>query len=239
MIRALIIEDSRLARKELKELLKAFSQITIIGETGSASEALELISLLEPELIFLDIHLPGKSGFEILQELDRVPAVIFITAFDQYALKSFEYNTIDYLLKPVVFERLELAVAKAEKYLQTTNTFTKKEKLGFGDRIFVKDGSKCYFIKVEDIRYFQSKGNYTQIHFGVNSPLMLKTLQQVAYTIDSQQFVQINRQHIINVNFISNSKGLIGGRLNLNLSTGETFQVSRRQANKIKEYLSF
>jgi two-component system LytT family response regulator len=151
MIRAIIIEDSRLARKEMKELLKAFSQISIIGETGSASEALELI--------FLDIHLQGKSGFEILQELDRVPAVIFITAFDQYALKSFEYNTIDYLLKPVVFERLEMAVTKAEKYLQTTNTFEKKEKLSFGDRIFVKDGSKCYFIKVEDIRYFQSKGN--------------------------------------------------------------------------------
>jgi len=235
MIKAVIIEDSRLARKELREMLKAFPRISIIGEAGSASEALELIRLLNPELIFLDIHLPGKNGFEILQELDKVPAVIFTTAFDQYALKSFDYHTIDYLLKPIVSDRLELAIAKAEMFLKTTSSFVKKEKLGSGDRIFVKDGTKCCFVKLEDIRYFESKGNYTQIHSGSSRPLMLKTLQQVADTLDEQQFLRINRQQIINVNFVSKSKGLIGGRLSLNLITGETFEVSRRQANKIKE----
>ena len=239
MIKAVIIEDSRLARKELREMLKAFPRISIIGEAGSASEALELIRLLNPELIFLDIHLPGKNGFEILQELDKVPAVVFTTAFDQYALKSFDYHTIDYLLKPIVSDRLELAIAKAEMFLKTTSSFVKKEKLGSGDRIFVKDGTKCCFVKLEDIRYFESRGNYTQIHSGRSRPLMLKTLQQVADTLDEQQFLRINRQQIINVNFVSNSKGLIGGRLSLNLITGETFEVSRRQANKIKELFQF
>jgi two-component system LytT family response regulator len=238
MIKAVIIEDSRLARQELKELLKAFPQISIDGEAGSAGEALELIRLLDPELIFLDIHLPGKNGFEILQELDRVPAVIFTTAFDQYALKSFEYNAIDYLLKPIVPERLEQAVAKAEIYLTAAKQFIKKEKLGSNDRIFVKDGNKCWFITIGDIRYFESKGNYTQIHFASNSPLLLKSLQQVAENLDEQQFVRINRQQIINVYFTSTVTELLGSRLKLTLSTGETFQVSRRQVPKIKDIFS-
>ncbi|MDB5123947.1 MAG: LytTR family two component transcriptional regulator [Mucilaginibacter sp.] len=118
MINAILIEDSRLARQELKELLKSFPQVQIAGEAGTASQAEELIKLVNPDLIFLDIHLPGKSGFDILQELDSVPAVIFTTAFDQYALQSFDYNAIDYLLKPIVPERLEQAIQKAEILLK-------------------------------------------------------------------------------------------------------------------------
>ena len=165
MIRAIIVEDSRLARRELTELLKPFPQIDIVGEAESASQALELIRLAQPDLIFLDIHLPGKNGFEILQELDSVPAVIFTTAFDQYALQSFEYNTIDYLLKPIVPERLEKAIHKAEEQFKQQQQTIKREKLGTADRIFVKDGGKCWFVTLGDVRLFESKGNYTQIFF--------------------------------------------------------------------------
>lgn len=143
MIKTVLVEDSRLARLELTELLKGYGKIEILGEAGNAEQALEMINSLQPDLIFLDIHLPGKNGFEILQELDKVPAVIFTTAFDQYALQSFEYNAIDYLLKPIPPERLEKAVLKAEEQLKTMIKLNHREKLQENDRIFVKDGKKC------------------------------------------------------------------------------------------------
>lgn len=238
MIRALIIEDSRLARKELTELLKAFPNIELIGEAGDAAVALKLIDDLNPDLIFLDIHLPGKNGFEILQEMESVPAVIFTTAFDQYALQAFEYNTIDYLLKPIVTERLEQAVLKAEQLINKMQSLVKRERLKVQDRIFVKDGSKCWFVTLGDIRLFESKGNYTQIHFDNNAPLILKSLQQVEETLDEQQFIRVNRQQIVNVKFISNVNEWFSGRIKLELSSGEVIEVSRRQVNRIKELFS-
>jgi two-component system LytT family response regulator len=238
MINAILIEDSRLARQELKQLLKSFPQVQIAGEAGTASQAVELIKLVNPDLIFLDIHLPGKSGFDILQELDSVPAVIFTTAFDQYALQSFDYNAIDYLLKPIVPERLEQAIQKAEILLKETKAAVRRDKLTGNDRIFVKDGSKCWFITIGDIRLFESKGNYTQIFFNGNSPLILKSLQHVDETLDDQQFVRVNRQQIVNVKFIANVSEWFGGGLKLTLDTGETVEVSRRQVNQIRELFS-
>ena len=238
MIKAIIVEDSRLARQELKTMLKDFPQITITGEADSAEQALALIEADKPDLLFLDIHLPGKSGFEILQELDQVPAVIFTTAFDQYALQSFEYNTIDYLLKPIAPERLDRAIKKAEEQLQQRESPVRVEKLTAAGRIFVKDGNKCWFVTIGDIRLFESKGNYTQIFFDKNSPLILKSIQHIENTLDNQQFIRVNRQQIVNVKFISNVAETFGGRLKLTLTGNETIEVSRRQANKIRELFS-
>jgi two-component system, LytTR family, response regulator len=238
MIKAIIVEDSRLARLELKTLLKSYPQVEITGEAESAVQALELISSGQPDLLFLDIHLPGKNGFELLQELDQVPAVIFTTAFDQYALQSFEYNTIDYLLKPIIPERLERAIRKAEEQLQQQKAAVRTEKLATTGRIFVKDGNKCWFVTIGDIRLFESKGNYTQIFFDKNSPLILKSIQHIENTLDSQQFIRVNRQQIINVKFIGNVAETFGGRLKLTLTTGEAIEVSRRQANRIREIFS-
>ncbi|WP_316838268.1 LytR/AlgR family response regulator transcription factor [Pedobacter nutrimenti] len=236
MITAVIVEDSRLARKELKELLKAHPEIEVVAEADSAEQALSVISAEEPDLLFLDIHLPGRNGFDILRELDKVPLVIFTTAFDQYALQAFEYNTIDYLLKPVVPEQLQRAISKAKEQLkQQPNPGSKKEKMTSADRIFVKDGAKCWFVTLEEIRLFESKGNYTQIHFENNSPLILKSLQQIDLVLDQQQYIRINRQQIVNTRFISNVNEWFGGKLKLTLSTGEIVDVSRRQANRIKE----
>ena len=238
MIKAIIVEDSRLARQELKTMLKDFPQITITGEADSAEQALALIEADKPDLLFLDIHLPGKNGFEILQELDQVPAVIFTTAFDQYALQSFEYNTIDYLLKPIAPERLDRAIKKAEEQLQQRESPVRVEKLTAAGRIFVKDGNKCWFVTIGDIRLFESKGNYTQIFFDKNSPLILKSIQQIENTLDNQQFIRVNRQQIVNAKFISNVAETFGGRLKLTLTGNETIEVSRRQANKIRELFS-
>ena len=238
MIKAIIVEDSRLARQELKTMLKDFPQITITGEADSAEQALALIEADMPDLLFLDIHLPGKNGFEILQELDQVPAVIFTTAFDQYALQSFEYNTIDYLLKPIAPERLDRAIKKAEEQLQQRESPVRVEKLTAAGRIFVKDGNKCWFVTIGDIRLFESKGNYTQIFFDKNSPLILKSIQHIENTLDNQQFIRVNRQQIVNAKFINNVAETFGGRLKLTLTGNETIEVSRRQANKIRELFS-
>lgn len=238
MIRAVIVEDSRLARQELKELLKVHPQIHIIAEAASADIALELIKKEDPDLIFLDIHLPGKSGFDLLAELDYLPAVIFTTAFDQYALQSFDYNTVDYLLKPIVPDRLAAAIQKSEALLGAAKPLPTAGRLSAQSRIFVKDGSKCWFVTLSDIRLFESKGNYTQIFFNNDSPLILKTLQQLEDTLDEKMFLRVNRQQIVNVNFISSVTEWFGGRLKLTLNTGESIEVSRRQVSKLRELFS-
>ncbi|RYF26942.1 MAG: response regulator [Flavobacteriales bacterium] len=235
MITSVIVEDSRLARKELLELLKNHPNIAILGEADAAETALQLIKQTKPDLIFLDIHLPGKNGFEILQELDTVPLIIFTTAFDQYALKSFEFNTIDYLLKPISAERLEKAIRKAEATQQKTDTGI-EDKLQLTDRIFVKDRNRSWFVTLAEIRIFESQGNYTQIIFDQERPLILKTLQQVSNTVDGRFFLRANRQQLVNVKFISDVAELPGNRLRLTLVTGEKIEVSRRQSGKIRAY---
>jgi two-component system LytT family response regulator len=236
MITAVIVEDSRLARKELVGLLRSHPNIALLGEADSAETALQLIKQTSPDLIFLDIHLPGKNGFEILQDLDIVPAIIFTTAFDQYALKSFEFNTIDYLLKPISPERLEKAILKVEALLSRKTDSRTEDKLQLTDRIFVKDRNRSWFVTLAEIRIFESQGNYTQIFFDQERPLILKTLQQISSTVDERFFLRANRQQLVNTKFILDVAELPGNRLRLTLITGEEIQVSRRQSGKIKEH---
>lgn len=236
MITSVIVEDSRLARKELLELLKNHPNITILGEADAAESGLQLIKQTKPDLIFLDIHLPGKNGFEILQELDTVPVIIFTTAFDQYALKSFDFNTIDYLLKPISAERLEKAILKAEALLKQKLDTQDEDRLQLTDRIFVKDRNRSWFVTVAEIRIFESQGNYTQVFFDQERPLILRTLQQISNSVDERFFLRANRQQLVNTRFIMDVAELPGSRLKLTLITGEEIQVSRRQVGKIKAY---
>ena len=236
MITAVIVEDSRLARKELLELLKDHPNIAILGEADAAETALQLIKQTNPDLIFLDIHLPGKNGFEILQELDPVPVIIFTTAFDQYAFKSFDFNTVDYLLKPISAERLKKAILKAEALLKHKSDSLSEDRLKLTDRIFVKDRNRSWFVTVAEIRIFESQGNYTQVFFDQERPLILRTLQQIINTVDERFFLRANRQQLVNTKFIMDVAELLGSRLKLTLITGEEIRVSRRQAGKIKAH---
>jgi two-component system LytT family response regulator len=239
MINAVIIEDSRLARQELKELLKQHPDIAIVGEADTAAQALELVRLVHPDLIFLDIHLPGQNGFELLQQLEKVPPVIFTTAFDQYALQAFEHNTLDYLLKPIVPDRLALAIAKAMTHFRAGGTEPGRERLKEDSQIFVRDGHKCWFVNLMDIRLLESRGNYTQLYFQHNGPLILKTLQQLESMLDEKQFQRVNRQQIVNVRYITQVADAPGNRLKLTLGTGELIEVSRRQVQKFREMFRF
>ncbi|MGQ9799459.1 MAG: LytR/AlgR family response regulator transcription factor [Ignavibacterium sp.] len=239
-MKALIIDDERLARTELKRLLEPFKEIEIVGEAVNADEAIEKIAQLNPELIFLDIQMPSKSGFDMLEELDKVPKVIFTTAYDEYALKAFEYNALDYLLKPIEPKRLEEAIRKivevGKKDVQIKSVLP--EVLSTDDQVFVKDGDKCWFVKLEQIRLFESEGNYVRLYFEDNKPLILRTLNYLDERLDPRSFFRANRKHIINLKWIESIEPWLNGGLLVKLKGGQKVEVSRRQAVKFKEMLS-
>ena len=238
-MKALIVDDERLARTELKRLLEPFKEIEIVGEAVNAEDAANKISELNPELIFLDIQMPGKSGFELLEELDSVPKVVFTTAYDEYALKAFEYNALDYLLKPIEPKRLEETVKKLieGRRRDKTHTFV-SEVLTADEQVFVKDGEKCWFVKLEKVRLFESEGNYVRLYFDDFKPLILRTLNYLDERLDSKSFFRANRKHIINLKWVENIEPWLNGGLLAKLKGGHKIEVSRRQAVKFKEMLS-
>lgn len=240
---ALIIDDERLARNELKKLLLNFPEIEIIGEAMNAGEAKIMINEFRPDLIFLDIQMPEKTGFELLEELDRVPFVIFTTAHDEFAFKAFEVNAMDYLLKPIDPQRLSDAIQKLslldEK--ETAGIDGKNElrsSLGELDQVFVKDGEKCWFVKLSEIRLFESVGNYARVFFGQNRPLILKSLNSLEERLDPKIFFRANRKHIVNLRMIEKVEPFFNGGLLLEIKGGEKIEVSRRQAVRFKEMMS-
>ena len=238
-MKALIADDERLARTELKRLLTPFKDVKVVGEAVNADDALEKIQELKPDLLFLDIQMPGKTGFDMLEELDSVPTVIFVTAYDEYALKAFEYNALDYLLKPIEPKRLEETVNKLiEKKRKKAISELDKSILSESDQVFVKDGEKCWFVKLETVRLFESEGNYVRIYFGENKPLILRTLNYLDERLDDKVFFRANRKHIVNLKWISSIEPWLNGGLLVKLKDGQKIEVSRRQAIKFKDMLS-
>lgn len=238
-MKALIVDDERLARTELKRLLNPFKEIKVVGEAVNADDAADKINELKPELVFLDIQMPGKSGFELLEELDTVPTVIFTTAYDEYALKAFEYNALDYLLKPIEPKRLEETVKKiVEKARKKVTTESGKPILAESDQVFVKDGERCWFVKLEKVRLFESEGNYVRLFFEENKPLILRTLNYLDERLDDKTFFRANRKHIVNLKWIDSIEPWLNGGLLVKLKDGQKVEVSRRQAIKFKDMLS-
>jgi two-component system LytT family response regulator len=242
MIRALLIDDERLARAELTKLLSDFPDINIIGEAANAAEGIEKIENLDPDLIFLDIQMPGKTGFEMLAELSKAPQVIFTTAYDEYALKAFEVNALDYLLKPIESRRLAEAIQKVrnvtEKEAAQASSGPNQSVLSENDQVFVKDGDRCWFVKLSEIRLFESVGNYAKVFFGNNKPLILKSLNALEERLDEKVFFRANRKHIVNMRMIEKIEPYFNGGLLLEMKGGEKIEVSRRQTVKFKEMMS-
>jgi two-component system LytT family response regulator len=210
-----------------------------VGEAVNADDAMDKIQEFKPDLLFLDIQMPGKTGFEMLEELDSVPTVIFVTAYDEYALKAFEYNALDYLLKPIEPKRLEETVNKLlEKKRKKTAVELDKETLLESDQVFVKDGERCWFVKLEAVRLFESEGNYVRIYFSDNKPLILRTLNYLDERLDGKTFFRANRKHIVNLKWINSIEPWLNGGLLVKLKDGQKVEVSRRQAIKFKDMLS-
>ncbi|MEM1405670.1 MAG: LytTR family DNA-binding domain-containing protein [Bacteroidota bacterium] len=235
-MRTLIIDDERLARKELTSLLDEYSEIEIVGEAANADEALELINTLNPELLFLDIQMPGKTGFELLETLDNVPRVIFTTAYDEFALKAFEVNALDYLLKPIQPERLKESITKLPE--PKVEQEAKNSKLTLDDQVFVKDGDKCWFVSLTNIRLFESDGNYIKVYFDGNRPMIHKSLNALDEKLDSRNFFRASRKHIVNLSWVEGIEPWFNGGLMVRLKGGDKVEVSRRQAAKFKEMMS-
>jgi two-component system LytT family response regulator len=230
-MRALIIDDERLARAELRRLLEKHPDVEIVGEARDAEDALNQIRRMEPELLFLDIQMPGSNGFELLAQLDRVPLVVFTTAYDDYALKAFEVNALDYLLKPVAPERLAAALAKIAS--------TKSRTPVAGDQqIFVKDGERCWFVALREIVLLESEGNYTRLYFSGHRPLVLRSLNYLEDRLDPAVFFRASRKHILNLKFIEAMDAWANGGFLVRLTGNLEVEMSRRQAQKFKETMS-
>jgi len=239
-MRTLVIDDERLARKELISLLEAYTEIEVIGECSNAEEAIEMIKEKQPDLIFLDIQMPGKNGFEMLEELVTVPKVIFVTAFDEYAIKAFQVNALDYVLKPIDPERLSSAIDKLnEEPAEVVSEEVQNEDiLDSEDQIFLKDGDKCWFVTLKDVRMFISEGNYVRVMFDDQKPLVLRSLNNLEKRLDEREFFRANRKYIINLKWVEKIETWFNGGLMVMIKGGEQVEVSRRQSSKFKELLS-
>lgn len=240
-MKALIIDDERLARKELINLLKDHHEIEIIGEAVNADDAYQKIHSMNPDLLFLDIQMPGKTGFDLLEMLETVPIVIFTTAYDEYALKAFEVNALDYLLKPIQPERLADAIKKVfqpERKQEQAEETAGERKLGANDQVFVKDGDKCWFVRLSDVRMFESDGNYIKVYFDNYKPMIHKSLNALDERLDDRTFFRASRKHIINLHWVEKIEPWFNGGLMVQLKGGGRIEVSRRQSSKFKEMMS-
>lgn len=235
-MKALIVDDERLARKELIGLLQAYDQVEVVGEAANADEAEQRINELRPDLVFLDINMPGRDGFQLLESLDHAPHVIFVTAYDERAVDAFKVNALDYLMKPIDPARLEAAVAKLPK--AADGDVPQRELLRADDQIFLKDGERCWFVTLKEVRLFESEGNYVRVRFSDQKPLVLRSLNNLEKKLDPVVFFRANRKQIINLKWVTGIEPWFSGGLNVKLSTGETVEVSRRQAARFKELMS-
>lgn len=255
-MKVLVVEDSRLAREGLVRMLKEFPELEIAGQADNIHVALELILEHQPEVIFLDIQMPGGSGFELLEKLSYLPKIIFTTAYSEYAIQSFDFNTVDYLLKPISQQRLNIAINKllgnqdsggqphsATADQSETDLDIKKESkklpLELNSKIFIKDGERCYLIKLESICYIESQKNYVQIFFEGQKAFVKKSLNLIEERLPQSMFFRISRQHIVNLQEIQKIEESIGDGYTILMSDGKELEVSRRNASALKELLSF
>jgi two-component system, LytTR family, response regulator len=229
-MKALIIDDERLARVELRRLLKAHPEVEIAGEARDGETALELIESVSPELMFLDIQMPGLTGFDVLERLEGdVPQVIFTTAFDEYALKAFEVNALDYLLKPIAPERLAAALRRVAPLRTATQRLS---------QVFVREGARCWIVRLPDIFLLESEGNYTRLHFGKERPLIRRSLNALEQQLDPAMFFRASRKQMLNLNWIEKTGIGVTGNLIAVLRGGATVEMSRRQSDRLRAVLS-
>ena len=231
---ALIIDDERLAREEVRRALENYPEFTIVGEANNVDVAIKLIEKERPDIIFLDIHMPGKSGFDLLEELGTVPEVVFTTAYDQYAVEAFEVNALDYLVKPLREERFAKTIEKVRLELKKQEE-QQKAPLASHQKIFIKDGEKVYFIALAEVSLIESMDNYARLFFGNEKPMIKRSLNQLEERLDPNTFFRANRSQIINSDYIKEVQPYFNNKLRLVLTTGQIVDLSGRQSVKFKK----
>jgi two-component system LytT family response regulator len=239
-MQALLIDDERLARNELRRLLAAHHDITIAGEAVDVEDALVKIATLKPDLLFLDVQMPGADGFNLLERLEPpLPAVIFTTAYDEFAVKAFEFNALDYLLKPVDPNRLIAALEKLRRHGPVAEAgAAAQHRLTPDDKVFVREGERCWFVPVKNIRLLESEGNYTRLHFDDQKPQLFRSLTAMEERLDGRHFFRANRKQVINLAWVDGIEPWFSGGLLVKLKGGLKVELSRRQAQDFRERMS-
>jgi len=227
-MKVILVDDERLARLELRRLLAAHPEVEIVGEARSGEEALEVIPKLPSDAIFLDVQMPGMSGFDLLERLEDLPQVIFTTAYDEYALKAFEVSALDYLLKPVAPARLAEALRRVRP----------RALPGRLEQVFVRDGDRCWIVRLPDIFLLESEGNYTRVYFASERPLIRRSLNALEEQLDPAMFFRAGRKEIVNLKWIDKVDLSVAGGLAVTLRGGRTIEMSRRQSARLREILS-
>jgi two-component system LytT family response regulator len=226
-MKAAIVDDERLARVELRRLLRAHPEIDVVGEARSGNEAIALLRATMVDVLFLDIQMPGMTGFDVLEALEDVPQVIVTTAFDHYAIRAFDVNALDYLTKPIVPARLAAALARLRPRPQIARL----------DQVFVRDGDRCWIVRLPDVSLLESEGNYTRLYFGSERPLIRRSLDALEATLDSAMFFRANRRQMVNLRAIQRTSIVHGDVLVVELRSGVTVELSRRQGSRLRSLL--
>jgi two-component system, LytTR family, response regulator len=233
-MRAMVIDDEVLARRELRRLLVDFAWLEIVGEAANLDEAVARIEALSPDVLFLDIKMPGGSGFDLLARLERVPRVIFTTAYDQHAVRAFEVNALDYLLKPIEPERLAAALLKVRNVSALTTS-----QRNVLEQLFVQDGPRCWFVPLREVSLLSAENNYVRLWWGNMHPLIARPLSAIEQRLDPRRFFRANRSQIVNLEFIEKVSLGINGRLDVTLrGGGPEVEISRRQARLFRQQMS-
>ncbi|HUG13159.1 MAG TPA: LytTR family DNA-binding domain-containing protein [Opitutaceae bacterium] len=244
-MRVLIVDDERLARKELRRLLKVHPGAEVVGEAANADEARAFLAEHRPDVVFLDVQMPGENGFELLESLETVPHVIFCTAYDEYALRAFDVNALDYLLKPVDPARLASAIQRAESQPsgavpgdESVEPAPRTGPLHPDERVFVREGDRCWFVPVRSVRLLESEGNYTRLHFDEHRPAVFRSLNAMEERLSPETFFRANRAQVINLDFIEKIEPWFSGSYVVTLRGGERIELSRRQSQTFRARMS-
>lgn len=241
-MKVLLVDDERLAREELRRLLRGHPQIEIIGEAHNGNDAVEKISTLRPDGVFLDIQMPGANGLDVVAALEPpVPWVVFVTAYDEHAIQAFEMNALDFLVKPVDPARLAASVGRLEERAAArgdTAAHPARGRLQEHDRVFLRDKEQCWFVPVADLRLLESEGNYTRVHFPEGSTLLYRSLSELEARLPEPPFFRINRAQILNTHAIESVTPWFSGSLKARIAGGVEVEFSRRAALQFREQMS-
>ena len=262
VLRAIVVDDERLARRGLALRLAEFSQIEVIAECANGEEALKVIGLESPDVVFLDIQMPGMDGFDLVCELqsDSMPLIIFVTAFDQYAIDAFKVHAVDYILKPIDADRLEEAVGRALARHSQEQVMSKESLIAlvsgrnkasgakelmtdtasdktWPDRLTIKDGNEFQFIRINDIQWVDAAGDYMCVHAGGKTHIMRTTMKRLESSLNPDTFIRVHRSSIVNSNAIASAASHLNGEYVLTLDGGAKLKVSRSYRDKIKSLL--
>jgi two-component system LytT family response regulator len=235
-LRVLIVDDTRLARQELRTLLRDIPGVECVGEADDVPAAREAIERLRPDVVLLDIQMPSGTGFDLLEQLDAAPAIVFTTAYDHYAVRGFEANALDYLLKPVQADRLAAALVKARALPAPPPS--PRELLRADDQVFLRDGERCWFVQLGQISRIEVDGNYATVHFRGEKAMLGRSLATLESRLDPALFFRANRSTLVNLRLVAAIDLAVGDGYTLTMKDGAEVEVSRRQARELRERLA-